>query len=530
MPKITYFCGNEKRTAHASCEDFTLTKKRGKITVTAHKEITLVSAELVLPYSYDKTDRIFVNGYQSWTDSREYRAGESLKSLDRLPRSLVKKYAFDAYGDSFFKKYRTGVLHGYDISYIKGNNELFLLSLNMKNAYLIINHEVKANKIRLESDIAGLTLKAGESFTLFDFAVFHSVSEGMNAVPECLPNPAAPRILGYTSWYNYYQDIDEEKILQNLSHIDERFNLFQIDDGYEPFVGDWLSADKKKFPNGLAPIVEKIHEKGLLAGIWLAPFVAEEKSELFRTRKELFAKDEHGNFIKCGSNWSGFYALDITDENAREYIKKCLKYYLNMGFDFFKLDFLYAASLPHYPRMTRAMAARQAYELLRETLGDKLVLGCGACITSGFGLFDYMRIGPDLSLIFDDVWYMKYMHRERISTKVTLQNTIYRSFLDGKVFFNDPDVFLLRDENIGLSPEQRRAAAVINALFGSVLMTSDDIATYNDEAKELFSEILALRKAQEVSFSQNGDIIIIKYRMGEIHTICYDARKGIIYG
>ena len=47
------------------------------------------------------------------------------------------------------------------------------------------------------------------------------------------------------------------------------------------------------------------------AGIWLAPFVAEAKSALFRENPFWFCKDNNGDFIKCGSNWSGFYAFNV---------------------------------------------------------------------------------------------------------------------------------------------------------------------------------------------------------------------------
>ena len=45
---------------------------------------------------------------------------------------------------------------------------------------------------------------------------------------------------------------------------------------------------------------------------------------------------------------------------VRGYIEKCLTHYADMGFDFFKLDFLYAASLPEYGGKTRAAAAQDA--------------------------------------------------------------------------------------------------------------------------------------------------------------------------
>ena len=39
----------------------------------------------------------------------------------------------------------------------------------------------------------------------------------------------AKKLFGYTSWYNYYQNINESIILRDLDALDSRFELFQID-------------------------------------------------------------------------------------------------------------------------------------------------------------------------------------------------------------------------------------------------------------------------------------------------------------
>ena len=37
-----------------------------------------------------------------------------------------------------------------------------------------------------------------------------------------------------------------------LSQLDPAdYDLFQIDDGWEPFIGDWLEASPEKFPGGM---------------------------------------------------------------------------------------------------------------------------------------------------------------------------------------------------------------------------------------------------------------------------------------
>ena len=387
----------------------------------------------------------------------------------------------------------------------------------------------KKDTLNLISDVKGKTLKAGETFIVFDYCLYNNYAEGVKAFDKAFPKRPIKKLLGYTSWYNYYQSINAEIMSRDLDALDKRFNLFQIDDGYETYVGDWLDVDEKKFPEGLEGLTKKIKEKGFIAGIWLAPFIAEEKSKLFQEHKELFKKDENGEIYKCGNNWSNFYALDVYNPDARAYIKKCLDHYVEMGYDFFKLDFLYCAHLPEYKGKTRCEVATDAYKFLREVLGDKLILGCGAMIYNSANVFDYMRIGPDVSLRFD---FKKFTNREKVSTKVTLQNTVYRSFADGRFFGNDPDVFLLRDDNILLSRKQKQAMITIDALFGTLMMTSDNIKDYDDDKKATLQKALKLfYEAKDPAFSRKGRHINVSYSLdGAKHEFRYNANKGIIDG
>ena len=531
---IKYSASGKCLSASGSNEDFELSTKdeSGRLTITlrAKKDIKLLNFTESLPFSPSRDDKYFLNGYQSWTDTKEFTFSERERNVNKLPRLLVNKFAFDSYGDAKFYAYGKHLLHGYDIFYCKGNREKFILNLNYTRAYLVIELDKREKKITLSHDFNGYAVAAGTEFTVADFYLSDSVSKGMEYFNTVFPRKSTPKIFGYTSWYNYYQDISESIILRDLNALDSQFNLFQIDDGYETKVGDWLSVDKRKFPNGLKPIVDEAHKKGLSAGIWLAPFVAEEESELFKTRKELFKRDREGNFVKGGANWSGFYALDIENPEARAYIEKCLKHYADMGFDFFKLDFLYAVNLVCDEGMSRSMVAEKAYSYLREWLGDKIILGCGATVFNCIDKFDYLRIGPDVSLIFDDVWFMRHMHRERISTKVTLQNTVYRSFFNGRLFGNDPDVFLLRDDNIKLSARQRKALLTLNALFGSVLMTSDNLGQYDGNKRKLLGDALNLfYNAQVTGYCRKGNTIEITYKLNDkTEKIEYDTKRGIL--
>ena len=157
-------------------------------------------------------------------------------------------------------------------------------------------------------------------------------------------------------------------------------------------------------------------------------------------------------------------------------------------------------------------------------------MGCGATLFNAIDKFDYLRVGPDVSLAFDDVWFMRFMHRERISTKTTLQNTIFRSIFDGRLFGNDPDVFLLRDDNIDLSEKQKDALMKINALFGSVLMTSDNVASYDEEKKKKLDFTLDLFKnGRVINYSRKGDEITVEYDLNGIKKFVYNTEKGEVY-
>ena len=529
---LTYMVSSKIKSTNCSNEDILMIEKKENnhimLEIKALKEVSLIEANYLTDFKFNKKDLLFFNGYQTWTDSFENNYLKLEHNLYRGKHLIVKKWALDKYGDASFYNYKLDKIHGYDLFYSKGENQAFIYNLNYKNAYLIVEFKRFLKKLELISDISNVSLKEGDSFNVFDFKMFNNYLVGYDSFKKDFSINNCEKIFGYTSWYNYYQNINEDIIKRDLKALDSRFNLFQIDDGYESFVGDWLDIDKNKFPNGLKNIVDEIHNKGLKAGIWLAPFVAEEKSKLFNEHKDWFKRYSNGKFVKCGCNWSGFYALDISKEEVKNYIKECLDYFKNLGFDFFKLDFLYAVGLSLYNNKTRSQVQEEAYQFLKDCLSDKIILGCGATLFNSYKKFDYLRIGPDVSLKFDDVLYMRKMHRERNSTKVTLQNTIYRSFINNIMFNNDPDVFLLRDENLELSKENREALITINSLFGNVLMTSDNIATYDNEKKELVNRALDLfYKSKNKSFKTNKRYIVVSYDLNDVHyNFKYDKKRG----
>lgn len=512
--KIDVKCSGEvKRTENISESGFSLT-------LSAEKKAEIISASATFAFTFGEKDRLFLNGYQSWTLSREFSPSDRDNTMRYCPKFLDKKFGFSMYGDGHFYKhsYKRGVFHGYSYAYIRRGEEFFLLgSLAESTGYTRIIFDSARGVIRLEKDCEKRRFK-GE-YTVFNMAFLRGTEdkvfdEWFNLL-GVKPLTTKKRT-GYTSWYNYYQNISEGIILNDLKamrSLSKKPDVFQIDDGFETKVGDWLSVDEKKFSGGLKPVAEAIKNEGLTAGLWLAPFVCERESALYSAHPDWLLKGSDGKPVFTGVNWSGMYALDFYNTEVRAYIKSCIEHYKNLGFTLFKLDFLYAACVLPRRDKTRAEIMYEAMDFLRETCGESAILGCGVPLLPAFGKVEYCRIGMDMSLSWDDKAFMRLFHSERPSTKHTMLNTIYRRQLSGRAFLNDPDVFLLRDYNVSLSGEQKLALGTVNGLFGGVLFVSDDFSRYSAEQKKLYEEILALAGAENITAEETNGLMKISYTL-----------------
>lgn len=442
-------------------------------------------------------ERGFFNGYQSWSWCPEVGPKDRQRGVKHIPKPLLRKYAFDRYADYHFVDYpnRPGCFHGFSYGYFRqGEHYRLFASLDERQGYTIFTYDAKTSILTITRDCAGVRHPGGllSAFDLYfaeggESAVF----DGWFAAMDLRCRGSRP-LAGYTSWYNRYEAITEQDVkndLQGCRELLQPGDLFQIDDGWEPTVGDWLVPDADKFPGGMKALSDEIHKNNFLSGLWLAPFACTERSMLYQEHPDWLLKED-GKPWKCGGNWGGFYALDIDVPAVRAYLEQVFDLVLNQwGYDLVKLDFLYAAAPFGNERESRAGRMRRAMELLRRWCGDKLILGCGVPLMPAFGLVDYCRIGCDVSLSWDDQWYMRLFHRERVSTKHSLDNTLYRRQLGGRAFGNDPDVIFLREENCKLTPLQKRRLTDTNAQYGQVLLISDDPNAYTPEMKEQYRSV-----------------------------------------
>ncbi|GHV71888.1 hypothetical protein AGMMS49928_25960 [Spirochaetia bacterium] len=395
-----------------------------------------------------------------------------------------------------------------------------------------------------------------ENFASIDFL---RVSPGESLAACCKNIPG-----GYESWYNHYTNINEDLILEDLDGLAKTENLlklryisrkkplvFQIDDGWEKAVGEW-DIDPLRFPGGLKPLAEKIESAGMIPGLWLAPFLVTRRSRIFREKpewllralpREISPRHRPSNqLVAAGFNplWDKqFYCLDISRQDVLNYLEELMDKVINQwGFRYIKLDFLYAgfffgaftwglcpqaspqgSPYEHYEKACAILTSR------KKTASGLPVayLGCGVPLGPSHRHFPLSRIGADTREEWD--WkaakLLGYMGRP--SAWINLRDTIGRSFLDGTVYLNDPDVVFLRSKNCTLSENEKELIALVNFLLAGQIMFSDDPLHLDEKDLAITGRInLLYEKLEDDEYGAvriDKDVFRLESRSGKISGI-----------
>jgi alpha-galactosidase len=319
----------------------------------------------------------------------------------------------------------------------------------------------------------------------------------------------------WCSWYGLYTGISEANLLNTLEELgDLPFDVFQIDDGWQKAIGDW--TENEKFPSGLGALTEKIHATGRKAGLWLAPLLVDERSELFRQQPDWLLRDENGAPVKACINWGGQqYALDTSHPSALVWLADLMKQVRAWGFDYAKLDFLYAGALPGKRRNNESgeQAYRNALSVMREALGDAYLLTCGAPIVPSLGLCDAIRVGPDVASYWENALDSTYL--DNFTTPGT-RNAIRTSF--HRLWFSplahvDPDVAYFRSEVMQMDENQRGQLQKLAQITG-FKATSDLPKWLNAEEREqlrvFWRDTPKVERVNETDFRLDGEIVSLK--------------------
>ncbi len=374
--------------------------------------------------------------------------------------------------------------------------------------------DCRAPSLRLETQMDGIPLVPGRriasewayvQFTPLPPAVDDPLAVYAAAAGRQMQARVPQRTpVGWSSWYCFFDKVSEADVRRNLDALarlreEIPVDVVQLDDGYERAPGDWLETNRK-FPAGLADLAQRIRARGFRSGLWLAPLIVRPDSRLIREYPNWLLRDERGRPVSAGFLWNHFCrALDPTHPEVQAWLARIIRRAVTeWGFDYLKLDFLYAGALPgrhHDPSMTRAQALRKALEIIREAAGEHVFLvGCGCPLGPGVGLLDAMRIGPDV----DPHWVPHYFGRSWFvrdeptmpAARNAIRNILTRSTLHRRWWINDPDCLLVRDQDSHLTEAEVRSLASLIGLSGGLLVLSDDMPQVSEERRRYIQPLL----------------------------------------
>ena len=270
-------------------------------------------------------DTVFMNGFQSATESREMNVVGKMDGIQSVSTFVRDKYAALSAGDYSFVPYKNkrGFLHGFSYCYFKhGNNIKLFASLDETTGYTIFRFDAWTCTLRISKDVEGiekfdpekpavdLFYAEGKEDEVFDLWFSHLSGKK----PE-----NARRLIGYST--EGLEMISNDVIFKKIGDM-KRFpvkaNFFLVDESYCA-SGDWMKPDKRRFPVGLKGAVNEMHDSGLVAGITISPFTVDETSKIVEENSNWILRSNDGRFVKTKKD---LYVLDFSNKEVREYIKE----------------------------------------------------------------------------------------------------------------------------------------------------------------------------------------------------------------
>ena len=348
--------------------------------------------------------------------------------------------------------------------------------------------------LKVVVDTEGAELRPGETWQLETFT-YQSGSDReqllenlatqlvTNHPPLRFPTPPT----GWCSWYCFGPRVTAKQVLDNLDFIAQHtpgLRYVQIDDGYQPAMGDWLDTGAA-FGGDVQGVLKQIRERGFEPAIWVAPFVAEEKSKVFQQHPEWFVKDSEGRPLRSdrvtfgGWRHGPWYVLDGTHPEVQKHFEKFFRTMKrDWGCTYFKLDANFWGAIHggrfHDPRATRIEAYRRGMEAILRGVEDSFVLGCNHPIWPSLGLIHGSRSSNDIKR----TW-------ERIET--TARQNLSRNWQNGRLWWNDSDAVVLTGD---LPDNEFQFHATAIYASGGMVLSGDDLTKISAE------KLAMLRKLQ----------------------------------
>jgi len=276
---------------------------------------------------------------------------------------------------------------------------------------------LRPQSIEVVVDTEGLALGPGESWNLEEFtytagrnraALLAALAARIDRNHPPLKFAAPPA--GWCSWYCFGPRVTAKNVTDNLAAIATgvpQLKYVQLDDGYQPAMGDWLETGKA-FGGDVRGVLQAIRQQGFEPAIWVAPFIAEAGSHIFQVHPDWFIQGDDGKPLSAdkvtfqGWRHGPWYALDGTNPEVQRHLESVFRTMRQeWGVTYFKLDANFWGAMHggrfHDPKATRVEAYRRGMEAVLRGAGDSFILGCNHPIWPSFGLIHGSRSSGDVS-------------------------------------------------------------------------------------------------------------------------------------
>ncbi|MBD0400602.1 glycoside hydrolase family 36 protein [Flammeovirga sp. EKP202] len=299
-------------------------------------------------------------------------------------------------------------------------------------------------------DAEGLSLKPGESWELEDFLFLDGPNQGdlFDVMADEINKNHKPRRTkniptGWCSWYCYRMEITDQITMDNLDIFSKKLpelEYIQLDDGYQPYMGDWLEPNPKF--GDVRETINGITKKGFKPAIWVAPFIAQKESKVFKEHPDWFVKNQKGEpLVSSEVSFGGWregpwYCMDGTHPEVQKHFEHIFRTMREeWGVNYFKLDANYWGAIQegvfYDKNATRIEAYRRGMEaVLKGCDENTVVLGCNAPIWPSFGLVTAQRTSGDIRRAW---WSFKSLAKQNLS----------RCWQNEKIWDADPDCLVL---------------------------------------------------------------------------------------
>lgn len=320
------------------------------------------------------------------------------------------------------------------------------------------------------------------------WGVLHAEKQSLDTVE--------PPLMGWSSWNTYRVNINEALICKQADAMVEQglqaagYSYVNIDDGFFGYRDKegLLHTHDQRFPNGIKPVADYIHSKGLKAGIY---------------------SDAGSN--TCGSIWDndrngvgvGLYGFERQDADL---------YFNKWGFDFIKIDYCGALQLD----LDERKRYTEIVEAIREVCPRNISVNICRWAYPGTWVKDLARswrISPDISPKWESVRSIIYKN-------------LYLSAYAGEGHYNDMDMLEI---GRGLKPEEEEVHFGMWCIMSSPLLIGCDLTRIPEVSLELLKnpELIALNQdplglqAYVVQHAGDGYVLVkdIEQKRGKVRAV-----------